>query len=155
MSLAENIDIVIDPSTHTVRAVCLPDLHDKGAWLVEMLRPRIPAYQDFQILNWLRTVIDTQDYHFVRTDHALSLSEVKRERMLAQPIVIDHFVYIEEGADISEGEALYDDLKRWALSLGVAEIIINPKSHVSVASIEARIGKVKKRDQLYVKVGMS
>lgn len=154
-NLAEKFEFATDPSVHVVRAFCLPDLNDKGQWMVNCLRDRLPGQQDPQIFNWLRSVIDAQDYHFVRTEHAVALSELKRERMMSMPQVIDHFVLIEEGEDISEGEALYDDMKRWAFSLGVAEIVINSAkdSHVGRDIIEGRLGKLHKREVLFLKVG--
>lgn len=150
--LAEKFEI-IDPSIHTVSAFCLPDLHERGQWLVNCLRERLHPQQDAQIFNWLRSIIDTNDYHFVRTPHAVALAELKRERMMVFPIVVDHFVLIEEGADVSEGQALYDDMKRWAFALGAAEILISPKSHVDKSLIEERLGKVHRRETLYIKVG--
>lgn len=151
-NLAEKFE-TIDPAIYSVQAMGFPGLSDKGQWLLDQLRPRFPNYQDPQIMNWLRSVIDSPDYHFVRTEHAVALSELKRERMMAAAFVLDHFVLIEEGADISEGEALYDDMRRWAFGLGAAEIVVNPQSHVPVEMVEARIGKVRKRETLYVKVG--
>lgn len=149
--VAQVVQMFPDPAVHTVRAVNLPDLNDKGMWLVTELRKRFPGQQDFHIMNWLRTIINTTDYHFVRTNGAFALSEVKRERMMSYPFVIDHFVLLQEGVDVSEGEALYDDMKRWAFAIGAIEIVINP-GHVSKDQIEARIGKVKTREVRFVRV---
>jgi hypothetical protein len=147
---------IIDPSTHNVSSVDFPQLADKITWMLERLRDRFPGYQDTHIINWLRSVSGSNgisNYRFVCTKHAAALSEYRIEQMTVKPIVIDHFVLIEEGADVSEGEALYDDMKRWALSIGATEIKINPKSDVPVEQIEDRVGKIVERKVLFAKVG--
>lgn len=147
---------VIDPSIHTVSGVDLPQLTDRITWILERLRDRFPGYQDSHIINWLRTMSGTNgisNYRFVCTKHAVALSEYRNEHLTVKPTVIDHFVLVEEGADISEGEALYDDMKRWALSIGASEIRINPKSDVPLDQIEDRIGKIVERKVPYAKVG--
>jgi hypothetical protein len=147
---------VIDPASHTVSGVDLPQLADRINWIVSRIRDRFPGYQDSHIFNWLRTMSGTNgvsNYRFVCTKHAVSLSEYRSEHLTIKPTIIDHFVLIEEGADVSEGEALYDDMKRWALSLGASEIRINPKSDVPIEQIEDRIGKITERKVMYAKIG--
>ena len=147
---------IIDPASYSVVAVDLPQLTDRANWLVEKLRDRFPGYQDTHILNWLRTVSGTNgvsNYHFVCTKHAVGLCEHRNEVMTIHPIIIDHFVLIEEGADVSEGEAIYADMKRWAMAIGATEIRINPKSDVPRDLIEGQVGKIVERKALYAKVG--
>jgi hypothetical protein len=152
-ALAEKID---EPKHHVVRAFHLPDLSDKANWLVERLKPRFPGHQESHIISWLRSITGTNgvsNYRFVRTDRGVALSEYRHEKLVVQCTIIDHFVFLEEGADVSEGEALYDDMKRWAVSLGAAEIIIDPKSDIGKNWIEGRLGKLVERKVLVAKVG--
>lgn len=157
MKTAEKITYeIIDPSIHTVSGVDLPQLTDRITWILGRLRDRFPGYQDTHIINWLRTMSGTNgvsNYRFVCTKHAVALSEYRNEHLTVQPTIIDHFVLVEEGADISEGEALYDDMKRWAMSIGAKEIRVNQKSDVPLEQIEDRIGKIVERREKYVKVG--
>ena len=156
MAASEQIAFeIIDPSTHNVSGVDLPQLADRINWMLGRLRDRFPGYQDPHIINWLRTMSGTNgisNYRFVCTKHAVALSEYRSEALTVKPTVIDHFVLIEEGADVSEGEALYDDMKRWALGIGAAEIRINPKSDVPIEQIEDRIGKIVERKVMFAKL---
>jgi hypothetical protein len=156
MANAEKIAFeIIDPSIHTVSGVDMPQLTDRITWILGRLRDRFPGYQDTHIINWLRTMSGTNgvsNYRFVCTKHAVALSEYRTEHLTVKPTVIDHFVLIEEGADVSEGEALYDDMKRWALSIGANEIRVNPKSDVPIEQIEDRIGKITERRVMYAKI---
>ena len=157
MTVAEKVAFeIVDPSIHTVSSVDMPQLADRVTWMLERLRDRFPGYQDTHIINWLRTMSGTNgisNYRFVCTKHAVALSEYRNEHLTVKPIVIDHFVLVEEGADISEGEALYDDMKRWAMGLGASEIRINLKSDVPTEQIEDRIGKIVERREKYAKIG--
>lgn len=147
---------VVDPAQHNVSGVDHPQLADRITWILGRIRDRFPGYQDSHIINWLRTMSGTNgisNYRFVCTKHAVALSEYRNEHLTVQPTVIDHFVLVEEGTDISEGEALYDDMKRWAMSIGAKEIKINPASDVPQEQIEDRIGKVVVRKELYARVG--
>jgi hypothetical protein len=147
---------VVDPSQHNVSGVDHPQLADRITWILGRIRDRFPGYQDSHVINWLRTMCGTNgisNYRFVCTKHAVALSEYRNEHLTVKPTVIDHFVLVEEGADISEGEALYDDMKRWALGLGASEIRINPKSDVPIEQIEDRLGKITKSTVLYAKLG--
>jgi len=72
-------------------------------------------------MGWLRTMAGTNgtsNYRLVCTDNAVALSEYRNERLVVAPFIIDHFVILNEGADISEGQALYDDMNRWGMSIG-------------------------------------
>lgn len=143
----------VDPHTLNVRRVNLPDLSDKGQWLVERLKEKFPDYQDGALMGWLRSLTsEDSSRHFVRTDRAFALSEIRMEKMTTQPTIIDRFVFLEEGADVSEGQALYLDMARWAANLGAAEIAINNKSDVPKDFIEEVLGKVIERKQLYHKL---
>lgn len=143
----------VDPHTLSVRRVNLPDLSEKGQWLVDRLKEKFTDYQDSALMGWLRS-LTTEDNsrHFVRTDRAFALSEIRMEKMTTQPTIIDRFVLIEEGADVSEGQALYLDMARWAGNLGASEIAINNKSDVPRDFIEEVLGKVIERKQLYHKL---
>jgi hypothetical protein len=147
---------IIDPASHTVSSVDHPQLLDRITWMLERLRDRFPSYQDTHIINWLRTMCGTNgisNYRFVCTRNAVALSEYRTEQLSQHPFIIDHFVLIKEGADVSEGEALYADMKRWAMSIGATEIRINPKSDVTRDLIEDQVGKIVERKMLYAKVG--
>lgn len=107
-------------------------------------------------MGWLRTMAGTNgtsNYRLVCTDNAVALSEYRNEKLVVAPFIIDHFVIVNEGADISEGQALYDDMNRWGMSIGASEIHINAKSDVSRGLIEDRLGKTIERKILCAKVG--
>lgn len=156
MAAAEAAFEIIDPSSHTVSGVDLPQIADRITWILSRVRDRFPGYQDTHIINWLRTMSGTNgtsNYRFICTKHAVALFEHRTEAMTIAPFIIDHFCLIEEGADVSEGEALYADMKRWANSIGAHEVRVNPKSDVPRDLIEGQLGKIVERKVLYAKVG--
>ncbi len=153
---AVSYDVMVDPAQHVVRACDLPQLADRAGWLAPRLRNLFPGYQDAHIMGWLRTMAGTNgtsNYRLVCTDNAVALSEYRNEKLVVAPFIIDHFVIVNEGADISEGQALYDDMHRWGMSIGASEIHINPKSDVTRPLIEERLGKTIERKILCAKVG--
>ncbi len=153
---AVRYDVMVDPAQHIVRACDLPQLADRAGWLAPRLRSLFPGYQDSHIMGWLRTMAGTNgtsNYRLVCTDNAVALSEHRNEKLVIAPFIIDHFVVVNEGADISEGQALYMDMNRWGMSIGASEIHINPKSDVPRPLIEEVMGKTTERKILCAKVG--
>lgn len=147
---------IIDPASHTVSGVDLPQIADRITWILGRLRDRFPGYQDVHIINWLRTMSGTNgisNYRFTCTKHAVALFEHRTETMTITPLIVEHFCLIEEGADVSEGEALYADMKRWAVSIGATEVRLNPKSDVPRDLIEGQLGRIVKREVMYAKIG--
>lgn len=145
---------IIDPAVHVVRRVNLPDLSEKGQWLTERLREKFPGFQDAAIMNYLKSLtLEDNSRTFVRTDRAFGMFEVSMDKMLMKPTILDRFVKIEEGADVSEGQALYDHAARWAKGMGASEILIDPKSDVLKEYLKERFEKVVERTQLIAKVG--
>lgn len=153
MSAVETIPQIIDPNTHVIRRVNLPDLSEKGQWLVDRLREKYPQHSDASLMSWLRSLTsEDNSRHFVRTERAFGLSEIRTDRMTA-PVVVERFVLLEEGADISEGQALYLDIARWAENLGASDVALNNKSDVPRDFMEECLGKLVERKQLFYRVG--
>ncbi len=137
------------------RGFNLPDLNEKGQWIVDRLKPRYPHASEGEVVNWLRSITTSgsNDFMFVRTEHAFALAQVTREVMSARPIVIEHFVLVE-GENVDEGGYLYGVIAQWARGLGAYELRVEKISDadVPVDSIKARIGRLFQRDQTFHKL---
>lgn len=145
-----------DPASYVVRGVNLPQLADFGEWLANRAAAVFPGYQHSHIFGWLRSISGTNgqsNFHFISTNNAVGLFEYRNEALQAKPRIIDHFVFVKEGADVAEGQALYRDAKRWANAIGASEIQINPKSDVPLKLVEEVLGKTTERKVTVYKVG--
>lgn len=140
----------------TIRRFVLPDLNDKGPWLLGRLQLKYPALQDKQFAGWLRGKVDSSEVLFIRTEHAVALAEIVHESLSSQPTVIERFVLVEDKTNddqLAEAVALYKDIQRWALGLGAAEIRVDVFSDVPKALIKDTLGRIFIREEMFARVG--
>lgn len=134
----------LDDEFFRMRRVARHDLMDKGPWLCKRLKEHWPHMQDRQILGWLQTCCDSNEYLFIRMDKAFLLAQMHREFIEPYPWVKELFCLAEtdnskypEGSDNEnykkdqndrarhQALLLYEDLLRWAQSIGANEIIVD------------------------------
>jgi hypothetical protein len=109
---------------YTARRFGLPDLNDMANWLVPRLARSWPHLQNQTIFGWFRGMIDSSEFFFVRTDHAVSLSQQVHERLSAFPVVREHFTLAKSPEHVEEAAFLYTEIKQWAFRLGAAEVLL-------------------------------
>lgn len=123
---------------YTPRRFGLPDLNDCAGWLIPRLARSWPHLQNQVIMGWFRGIIDSSEYHFVRTDHAVSLSQQVHEKLLATPVVREHFTLAFSQEHLDEAVALYAEMKLWAFRLGATEVLLkdhfDEKEHPDLAA---------------------
>jgi hypothetical protein len=138
--------------TYMERSFQLPDLNEKGDWLVARLKERFQS-SDGELVNWLRSVIvqGSNEFLFVRTDHAFALAQSVREPMMSGCVVSEQFVLSEKGFE-DEGAYLYSVLYQWAKNLGACEMRIENLTNIPRDDIKARIGGLWAREQVYSKM---
>jgi hypothetical protein len=134
----------LDDEFIRMRRVTRGDLMDKGVWLCKRIKENWPHLQDRQMMGWLMTCCDSNEYLFIRTDKAFLLAQMYREFVEPYPWVKELFVLAEldygNYQKDSDGEAyqnqenaraihqaatLYEDLLRWAQTIGANEIIVD------------------------------
>lgn len=122
----------------------LPDLNEKGIWLISELKVRFKASTDGELVNWLRAVIvgSTNEFLFVRTDHAVALAQVMREPLSSRPVVQEQFVLVDDDKFMEEGAYLYSVLHQWAKNLNAYELRIENLTNVPRNMIKARLGEL-------------
>jgi hypothetical protein len=132
----------IIPQNYQSRRFDLPDVHGAGRWLVPRLAEAWPHWQQAAIHGWLRSIIGSNEYNFVRTDHAVALASIVHEKISPAPIVKEIFVVHEDLPQprtpnptaeevenikstheqyLMEATSLYDDLFRWTFNVGASE----------------------------------
>ena len=115
---AEKIEHVV----MTARRFGLPDLNDCAGWLVPRLSRAWPHLQNQTIFGWFRGIIDSSEYLFIRTDHAVCLAQQWRDRLSPMPIVKEHFTLPKSPEYIDEAAFLYTEIKQWAFRIGAYEV---------------------------------
>lgn len=145
----------LDDEFFRMRRVARHDLMDKGPWLCKRLKEHWPHLQDRQILGWLQLCCDSNEYLFIRTDKAFLLAQMYREFVEPYPWVKEMFCLAEmvegnpaKGSDaeswqneqnasaLHQAAILYEDLLRWAQTIGANEIIIDKFTDVPLEDKE-------------------
>lgn len=138
----------------------LADLSEMGAWLLWRLKDRYPHLDERNLAGWLRGMIDSNEYLFVRTRNAVALAQIQHRALDPLPIVDELFVLakgrdsdgvVEKGA-LAEAAELYGEFLRWARSLGATEIAIERYTDVPRDQIKERLGRVWVREVPFAKV---
>ena len=113
----------IPPPVDVVR-FGMADLQPLGNWLMERLRDAFPHLNERMLFGWLRGVIDSNEYLFVRSPRAVALATVVYRPLSAHPVVEEVFVLAMSEADIPEAAQMYPRFRQWAESIGAGEIVI-------------------------------
>jgi len=171
----------IDPEYHPCRRVYRHDINEMGAFLCKRIKERWVHLQDRQILGWLITCAESNEYFFVRTDRAFLLAQSNRDFLEQYPWVKEVFCFayyddVKFDGDGKEAEAyrkeikesavfqaasLYEDLIRWAQKICANEIIVDRFTDVPVkddkdpknmGTIKGRMGRLFKSEEVFARL---
>ena len=117
----------------------LPDINESGSWLTTRLRAKYPHLTDRGITSWFRGIMESAEYLFIRRNRGVMLAQIVKDPLSINPIVREIFCLAQEGG-VEEAATLYDDLRRWAESLGAVEIIVESFSDVPKTQIAEALG---------------
>jgi len=127
----------------------LPDLEDMGAWLVERLKGRWGAVSDKNIAAFLRGVMESNEFLFVRTRNAVALAQAAHKPLEAVPFVEEIFVLVRNDA-VEEGVQLYGAIRNWGESHGASRIEVGNMTDVEPEDVASAFGgRIETRVQCF------
>ena len=113
------------PVEVTARRVGLPDLFKHGTMMVERLMVKYPEFTKDNALGKLRVMADdSRNFFFVINEGGIACFEQTCEDMHVIPVVIERFVFAFSEAYQPVAAVLYNDVYRWAQSIGARELIV-------------------------------
>lgn len=142
----------VEITSFPTRRFNLPDMNDMGVWITGRLRERYAHLNDKNIFGWLRGLSASSEDLFIRTDHAVLMAQIVHETISPAPIVYERFVLVNGPEHDAEALSLYDDLYRWAQSLGAKEIVVGEFSDVKRPQIMSRLGQGMVKERLVIRV---
>jgi hypothetical protein len=130
----------------------IADLAKHGGWILRRLQKARPSLSDAQIMQWLKSVIYSNEHLFLYQEHGCALAQTVREETLEnKPIVRERFVFAEEGH--AEGAAeFYEHFLQWAKNQGVSTIIVEEMTDVPHEAIKEKLGRLFERKQVFARV---
>lgn len=135
-----------------IRRFCQPDLSEMGVWLISRLKQKFEGMSDQAALGWLRGIMVSSEYNFVRNEGAVLLAQVLRAGIDPQPQVREIFCLCQDGF-LKDGQDLYRHLARWAKNVGAEEIAVLNFSDVPKPMIEEAMGaRVSSRPTQFVRL---
>jgi hypothetical protein len=141
--------------TITSRRFVLPDWTDTRNWLLPRLKVKWPHLQDNQVDGWIRSIIDSPEFMFIRTGNAVACAQMVRDTLSPVPEAVEKFVLAkdrEEAEHIRECLYLYGDLIRWAQNIGARDMTVEQFTDVPHPVIAQRLGRVFTRETVFVRV---
>ena len=137
MAAAEEIvEEVIKPSHRFV----LPDISACGDWLIARLAKRYGGLTPQTALGWLRGMMESPEFLFLRNDKAVFLGQSRHTRLDPTPICEEVFCLAQEGGQ-RHAAALYKDFLRWAEAQQARELIVDGFSDVPKPLITEMLGE--------------
>lgn len=153
ITVKETINREDEPADLRVTRFGLPDINDLGMWIVGRLRPKFPHFQDNQLIAMFRARVDSNECLFRRTKHAVAMAELVHETMSPDTRIVERFVLVKDPKYVSEAVQLYDEILRWANSIGAKEIAVCEFTDVPKADIQTKLGRLYVRETIVAKVG--
>jgi len=142
----------ISPPDVNVRRFGLADMEPMGMWLFERLVKHFPHLTDRIFSGWVRSLMNSNDMLFLRTNDAVCLAQLSRWPLDPVPYLEEVFVLCRNDA-LEEGAALYSAMYSWAKGAGATEMVVDRFSDVPRDMIVKAIGKVTDYDLAIVRVG--
>ncbi len=128
-------------SIETIRRVALSDLEQMWPWLLARLQEKFPRATPSSVKGWLRSCMDSREYWFVRTDHAVALARLARLPLEPDPVAIEEFVLAREGQE-EAAATLYVGMARWAELADASRLEVARCTDVATADIGLKLGKL-------------
>lgn len=132
------------------------DFTTRGTWLIDRLRKVWPDMTERNAFGWLKTCIDSKEYHFTKTDRAVLMAVLVSVQLSNAPRVEEIFMFLDDPNDLAaqaQGATLYRDLRGWAATCNASEIIVENESDVTRPFIELALGKIWQRDIAFAMLG--
>ena len=127
----------------------IADIDRVGTWLVKRIRERYAFMDERQILTWLRSVMSSNEWLFIKTQHAVGLANMQRMPMRMVPFVQEVFVLImdaNEESQIEEGLNIYRHFRKWADSMSASELRVDIFSDVPLKYQKKEFGQLYLRE---------
>jgi hypothetical protein len=133
----------------------MPDMQKYGQWLLDALREKWPL-DERNIYSFLRGCMESREFFFVKTDHAVGLAQITHSPLSAVADVTEIFVKVEDRRRLEyvrEGAGLYGEFRRWAKSMSARELIVERFTDVPTGLIADALGHVESREVSYLRLG--
>lgn len=136
------------------------DLTRLAEWLLWRLKGYHGDLTDQTLAGWLRGSILNNEIKFLRCERAIGFFEIVHKSVLDPvPMIREVFLYIQVRDDgmidksaLPEAMAIYQDVKRWAQSIGAQEIEVDRDTDLPQEFIEQVLGKLTVRKRHFAKV---
>jgi hypothetical protein len=130
----------------------IADLFKHGGWILRRLQKARPSLSEAQLMQWLKSVIYSNEHLFLYQEHGCALAQTVREETLAGlPVVRERFVFAEEGHAEAAAD-FYDHILQWAKNQGVVTIIVEEMTDVPHDLIKEKLGRLFERKQVFARV---
>jgi hypothetical protein len=126
-----------------------PDFDEVGLWLLKDLQERWPSITERNIAGWLRSLMESPEYLFIRNEKAVLLAQQTHEHLEPRPVVIEIFCVTQDSGN-QDGAGLYTEMKRWAERLGAHKMIVEEFTTVPRPMIAEAIGQAVETDKVAV-----
>lgn len=125
-------------------------------WMLERLVSKYPSKNEIGWANFIRSLSFRNDCLAIVQQHSIALAEVvQTDSLSGKKVCYERFVWCEDkqNADqIEAAAALYDEIRKWAKSQGIEEMVIARDTDIPLEMIKARLGRVYVTDLRCVKV---
>jgi hypothetical protein len=121
-----------------------PDFDAIGIWLLSRLRARWTWMAERTAFGWLKGVMDSGDYMFLRNGGGVILADRTNDPLDPRPKVRVIFCVSQDG-QLPVTVNLYADVKRWALGMGAKEIVLGEFTDIPRPMIQEVFGAPKIR----------
>jgi len=144
-------DVMERPDIDTFRRVTLVDLSGMADWLIARLQERHPTATSAQIVGWLRSCMDNNEFWFVCTDHTCALAGVRRVPLEPFPVAEEIFVFARPGHE-DDAEPLYRRMASWAAHQEATILRVDVHTDVTRSNIRATVGAVIAKPHVYLRL---
>jgi hypothetical protein len=129
----------------TITRFALPDLDVWGVLLMERLMSRFPHLNDRMFIGWLKGCMESNEFLFVRSEHAVALAQIVRSPLQPMADVQEVFVLMRGKGGEDEGLAMYDEFRHWAERMGARDLLVDIFTDVPKDAIQRRLGRLYNR----------
>jgi hypothetical protein len=130
----------------------IADLNKHGGWIIRRLQKARPSLSEPQIMQWLKSMIYSNEHLFLYQEHGCALAQTVREETLdGRPVVRERFVFAEEGHTEAAAE-FYGQFLQWAKNQQVTTIVVEEMTDVPHDLIKEKLGRLFERKQVFARV---
>jgi hypothetical protein len=123
------------------RRFILPDLDELGIWLLGRLRKNRPCMNDRSYVSWLRSCMESSEFHFIRSKSAVGMAQRVNGPMDQKILVKENFIYAKPGGE-DEAAQIYREFTSWTENIGAHEYVLSFDSDVDKKEVERYMGNI-------------